>query len=146
MASEQYPIVLALAGRKDISVKRAILIPLTLGILGILALPQQANASYVCTTAYYPQPGALGSDGHLHVYYTSQPSCTGTFEGARYYCSPGNTSTLCHPTLEYPMEALLALYQALVSALEAQTYTINWSSSCNGGGTTCGGYVQFEAP
>jgi hypothetical protein len=127
-------------------VKRALFIPIIVATLGVLVVPQQADASYVCTTAYYPTPSSYGADGYISVFYTSLPDCGGSWEGARYYCTAGNTSNLCHPTIEYPLEGLLALYRALVSSIEAGTYVYNWNTSCNGGGTTCGGYVQFEAP
>lgn len=125
--------------------KRSLFIPIILGALGFLALPQQADASYVCTTAYYPTTGSMGSEGYVHAYYTSLPNCDGTWEGARYYCSTGSTSSQCHATIEYPLEGLLALYKSFVSALQQQTRVYNWNTNCNGGGTTCGGYVQFEA-
>ena len=113
----------------------------------VLAAPTLARADYVCTTGYVPSAGAYGDDGYVYAMLTSQPDCGGNWNGVKYYCSAHATSSYCasSTSFRYARESLLGLAAGLRDAIMNPIPVYNINASCNGGGSTCGGYMQFEA-
>ena len=64
--------------------------------LVVTSLTASASAEYVCRVHRIPgDVGYYGDDGHVQVQLYTGPNCTGSYDGTRYFCSSGGSSSNC---------------------------------------------------
>jgi hypothetical protein len=122
------------------------------GVLGTFAALSfasgAARANYVCEAVHVPAGTSLGASGYVYATLYSEPNCTGTYWGTRYFCSPTPTMSLCASSANYHHDQaeLIALFAGLQRAIIHDTFVTVWSTTCLvSGSTTCGAYVGYEA-
>ena len=115
--------------------------------LAVATASRAALAGYVCGTSYRPGSSSLGSEGYAWFTVYESPDCAGATWGIYYLCTAGATSTSCASSAvyRYDRQSLIAAHRTLVDALTNNLYISNLSTTCIGGGSGCGSYVQLYA-
>jgi len=105
-----------------------------------------AAVGYVCSVWFAPGSSTLGTNGYVDAYYYTGANCTGTQVAHYMYCTSGATYSGCSASSLYvfPRESLIALFHALQSAASVDQKVDVYGTSCMGGGTGCGGQINFK--
>jgi len=105
-------------------------------------------ATYVCGVRYYPAADTYGSEGHVQVSLNTGANCGGSFVGTFNFCTTGATASGCNNStnFRYERHGILAMWGNLQRAAAADQQVIySTQGSCNGGGTGCIIWIDFQA-
>ena len=106
--------------------------------LAVLA-PASSFASYVCDATYYP------GLARVRAFLTSGTNCSGTTQ-TLWFCEPTSTSTSCAngSAFRYQVPELVNLHSQLARAADSQQSVFSGTTTCVGGASGCGYYINFR--